>query len=330
MLVSLRVLEDGEDGVDYIGRFGGRADPESPVPQGVGDLLLRVWTGSGWQVMRTAASGDARSVSVSGGEVVVAWRGRSGAVDGLDGVEVESAFRFGADGALEWRFTVRNAGSAALEIGELSMPFTTNTGVREIFEGSALDPDEGQTEWHERRVLQHLFIGGHASYALLQRPSGQSPALLVHMLDDTALEVAYQMDPAPIGQWGLEFEGPYYLALFSRAAREARGWLRNRERQALWFHGHRSLMLEAGEGRSFGLRFVPVSSSLEALRQELVAAGQVAVEAVPGFVVPVQQPVSVLLRCHAETVLRREDSDIGISPLELSAGLPGRTCERTG
>jgi hypothetical protein len=235
----------------------------------------------------------------------------------LQSVNLSESYRLADDGSLEWAITIANTTDADIEIGELSVPLFMNADASEIFESPSRAGDPGgdpQAKWHEQRVLQHLFIAGHASYGLFQRPSGESPALLLHPTGDTALEVAYQVDPAHIGQWGLDFEGPYYLAVCSRAARMEGHWLWNRERQAHWFNGHSSIVLRPREERAFGFRFTTVSSR-EDVARELVAAGQLAAQVTPYPVVPVGRPVNLRLRSRVQPTLEPEDDGIVVNDL---------------
>lgn len=316
VIASVRAVSSRDEEPEYVGSHGWSADPSSPVPQRLGDVLIRTWQRDGWRTERTAASADIRHIDRLGAGigVRVTYAGRSQGASGLCSVGLREEYRLADDGSFHWTIAISNTTDADLEIGELSIPLMTNTDASEIFERASRSGESSgalQKKWHEQRVLQHLFVSGHASYALLQRPSGETPALLIHPTGDTSLEVAYQVDPAHIGQWGLDFEGPYYLSICSRAARFEGRWLWNRERQAPWFNGHSSIGLKPGEERRFGFRFAVVRSRQE-VANELVSAGQVAVDIEPGPVIPVGRRAGLSLRSSVKAEVVPEDDGMDI------------------
>jgi hypothetical protein len=38
-------------------------------------------------------------------------------------------------------------------------------------------------QYFENKVLSHSFAGGHSSYVLIQRPTGEAPFLLLHSVE---------------------------------------------------------------------------------------------------------------------------------------------------
>jgi hypothetical protein len=63
VIASLRAVGSRNLEPEYVGDHGWSADPGSPVPQRLGDVFIRTWTGDTWRSERTAASGDIRHVA---------------------------------------------------------------------------------------------------------------------------------------------------------------------------------------------------------------------------------------------------------------------------
>ncbi|HYY80406.1 MAG TPA: DUF5695 domain-containing protein [Actinomycetes bacterium] len=287
---------------------GGRLEyvADGADPPRLGDLAFSVWEDGGWREEATSRSGDVRGVELDAGagSITVGYAGASAVPGGLRSIALRQRFRFDGD-SLRWDVDVANALGAPIEVGELALAFTPNSDYRGLFAGlPATERVAGppQRAWHERRVKQHLHISGHGSYALLQRPRGDFPALLFQPLADTALEAAYQIDPAAGDQWSDVFEGPYWLAVHSRAARQRRSWAAERDRQSGWFHGHSSLELAPGESRRLRFRFVLLHAYAE-LAEQARRAGKVAVHAVPGMVAPRGEQVLLQLTSDHQPTL---------------------------
>ena len=319
---SLAETAPGREGLNYAASPESVAHPrlraEGPW---LGDWVFRVWEGTGWQEESTSRSGDVREVrldpgSGSGGSAItVTYRGPSAAPGGLRSLEVTQRFRFEGD-SLRWDVELANRLPHTIEVGEAALAFTVNTDYQGIFAGlQARERVAGapQREWHEHRVKQHLHISGHGSYVLLQRPRGDFPCLLFQPLGDTALEAAYQVEADGSGgdQWSVVFEGPYLLAVCSRAARQARRWGHQRERQRHWFHGHRSLLLAPGASQRLAFRFTLLRAEGE-LARACYRGGAVAVHVVPGMVAPCGEPVLLQLTVSQEPTLVPEADGVQV------------------
>jgi hypothetical protein len=319
-------------GLNYLG--GPVAFPPAPGDGALGeeelwtgDLVCRVWEdGGGWRLESTARSADIRTVhtalAADGRPEVteVSYAGGSASPGGLRRLSVRQSYR-AAPGGVRWTIELANRGTGPLEVGEIAIPLVANTDVAGIFAGrppAARAGGEPQRRWHEDRVQQYLHVAGHGSYVLLQRPSGQGRILSVVPHGDTAIEAAYQVDPRTGSQWSLVFEGPYFLAARSRAARSAYGWLSNRERQNQWLHGNTSLLLAPGQSTVLAFELALLDDAAD-LGQRLVDAGQVAVEAAPGFTVPAGRDITVAIRCADRPRLLPESSAVTVTPL------PGQT-----
>lgn len=262
--------------------------------QWLGDWLLRVWDGASWRVERTASSCDTRTVQMDRDGVTVRYDGQSKAADGIQSVSLNQRFSFDGDDLL-MNLTLENKGDALIELGEVSLALMTNTDFNSVFEQLHKDTPyhwygPKQRDWHEQRLFQHLHLAGHNSYVFLQRPKGDFPALMMLPEGDTSVETAYQMVPDLGSQWSLNFEGPYYLALHSKAPREVHKWLHCNEGQRYWFNGNSSLLLKPGDARSFAFRFAVVNSYQQA-PEKMVEHGMMAVHAVPGMVAPLDQSI---------------------------------------
>ncbi len=281
----------------------------------LGDLLLRIWDGNDWQSARTLALQP--KVTQADDAIRVVYPG----IEALDLVQT-----WAAEGdAIVWTIELKNSSTQPLEIGELAAALVFNTDYESIFRG---DEDKArraggelQRRWHEERLQQHLHIGGAGSYALYQRPSGEGPVLFVGPLGASAWEAAYQIDPEIANQWSTTFEGPYYIATHSRTARIAGRWLQNRQRQNLSMHGNSSLVLAPGERHQ--LRFqLAILDDLADVRQQLVANGQLAIEALPGPAAPVGETVRLLVEGSDKVeVVAETGNAIAVEGMPLGDGM---------
>ncbi len=320
----LRSLQDtaGTPGLNYL---GGPATFPSALGEEelwTGDLVLRVWDGRGWELESTGRSAGIRAVSrTHDGRTQVSYLGESSQPGGLRRLNVRQWLQAGPAG-LRWAIEITNRTGERAEVGEVAVPLVANTDLAGIFGG--LRPGERaggepQRRWHEDRVQQFLHVGGHGSYVLLQRPAGDGRILAVVPFGDTAVEAAYQIDPRQANQWSNVFEGPYFLGLRTRAARAVHGWLANREKQNYYLHGHTSLVLAPGESHTFGFELALLDDA-DGLRQRLLDAGQVAVEAAPGYTVPLGQRITVAVSCAGPPRLTSESAKVTITPLPSGAG----------
>lgn len=311
--VALRLADERQPGPSYL------AATPVPFPSALGteplltgDLVCRVWDGGGWRLESTARS-TARCVAEPSGPVSVHHPAGQQAPGALRDLAVRQTWAV-AGGGLHWTIELRNQAAEPREVGEVAVPLVASTDVAGIFAGRPARQRAGgelQRRWHETRVQQYLHVGGHASYVLLRRPSGQGRIASLVPLGDTAVEAAYQVDPGQGSQWSEVFEGPYFLALHSRAARQVHRWLGNRERQNGWFHGNSSLLLEPGQAHRFGFGIALLGDVAE-LAGQLLRAGQVSVQAAPGFAVPVGSQAAVAISAAARPELVPEADSVAI------------------
>lgn len=283
----------------------------------LGDVVVRTWEGGSWALRSTSRSGCTRTVTrqEDGQGCVVEYPAGATGAGGLGDLAIEEAF-LEEDAAFLWRLRLTNASSLPLEIGELSLPFPLNNDLAELFRDqppAARSSGELQRVWHEEKALAHLHVAGHSSYLLAQRPSGNGRLLCVVPTGNTAIEVAYQVDPALANQWSEVFEATYFLTVHSRAAREVNGWLANRQSQSRWLLGASSRVLEPGEEYQLGFRFKFIAG-VEQLREELLGEGNVHVDAAPGYVVPIGHEVQLAVSSTTPPALRSESDAVRIGP----------------
>lgn len=308
-LQSLKLLNDR-----YATEFIGNAENISYQSihernQWTGDVKIRTWDESQnqWTLELTERSGDIReSRQEDNGDYVVEYRGDSRNENGIVNVFLKQRYTVREDAVL-LTLGIKNITAKAIEVGEVSLPFVTNTDFYGIFEDKSREEEDNwrgikQKIWHEERVQSFMSVNGSSSYVLLQRPKGDYPALVFQTMDGTGLEVAYQMDSQIGGQWTGSFEGPYYLSLYSKAPKICEQWKWNYDKQSVGLNGSSSMMLAAGEERSFNFRF-KILNEMSELGNILYEAGQLAVDVSPGMVVPVGESIKMRLRCRDEVKL---------------------------
>ena len=247
--------------------------------------------------------------------------------DGIRSYRLAMSYRAGPDSSLLWDIEVENTTGSVLEIGELGFPLMVNDDYAELYVDAGAETlvstvnnvDFKKTPLrqkliHEQKVLVHHFIAGHSSYALIQRPLGDAPFLMLHTTEDTSLECIYKMPDAPFFAHVRDWRGPDVLAIHSWATKNLRGW-----RNKPWVNGHTSLILQAGEKKSYQMRFAFVPS-YEAIRDEQFNAGNLGIRVVPTMVV--QQDTEVMVELHSQ-------SDIGNIEL-LSDNITVKDKKRSG
>jgi len=260
-----------------------------------------------WRKERTSKSGDTRRISVGDGAVNVRYEGGSANDGGIRSYSLAMSYRAGAGSSLLWDIEITNITSHVLEIGELGFPLMVNDDYDELYIEHATETklstvnniDFGKTPLrqkliHEQKVLVHHFIAGHSSYALVQRPLGDAPYLLVHPTVDTSFECIYKEPDSGFATHARGWDGPDILAIHSWATKNQRGWRRNP-----WVNGHTSLILQPGEKKKFQLRFALIPS-YEAIRDELYEAGNLGIRVLPSMVVQEDTDALVELKTKSE------------------------------
>jgi hypothetical protein len=184
------------------------------------------------------------------------------------------------DGKLALRFTLKNSDTHAIEIGALGIPLIFDN----ILSGKNLD------EAHVLCSFSDPSIALDAGYVQVTRLNGHGPALLIVPEGKTPFE-AYNPIPGTRGRRaqpelfhdltprGMTFEG-FYEWMVASAAYQQNEW-----KQAEPWNPATSIILEPGQQRTFGLRFL-VADSIESIEKTLAANRRPVAMGVPGYILP--------------------------------------------
>ena len=236
-----------------------------------------------WHKETTIASGDIRRTFGDERTFRVEYARPSANDGGIRSFTLAQAYSFDADGALVWDISIANATDRTLELGEIALPLRANDDYAEAYGGLTTKQATVQGKMagiqkviHEQKVLAHTFIGGHSSYALLQRPNGSGPFLLLRCEGDTSFECSYKAE----GPFGGNWIGADLLAIHS--------WGKSRQWDlswSPWINGHTSLVLEPGEKKTYRLKFAFIADYPQ-IRAELAESGNLGIRVLPSMVVP--------------------------------------------
>ncbi|HKS81743.1 MAG TPA: DUF5695 domain-containing protein [Candidatus Acidoferrales bacterium] len=260
-----------------------------------------------WQREFTGKSADIRQVKYDGNSFHVNYAGQSRDDEAVRSYHVAMTFSAGEGSSVLWDIEIENVTGNVLEIGELGFPLMVNDDYAELYyepggpEGISgggnvafsLTPLR-QKLIHEQKVLVHHFIAGHSSYALVQRPLGDAPFLLVHPTGDTSFECIYKEPASKFAAHAQGWRGPDILAIHSRATKDLRRWGSNP-----WVNGHSSLLLQPGQKKNYQIRFAFVDG-YEAIREEIYKAGNMGIRVAPSMVVQEETDALVELKSKDE------------------------------
>ncbi len=291
-----------------------------------GDVVTTVWALNGplqparlgqndifkvsgrWRRELTAKSVDVRGVSFRDNVFSVIYNGAARDEEGIHSYRLKMAYRAGEGSSLLWDIEIENVTGQVLEIGELALPLMVNDDYAELYYepgGREAISGGGNVDFeltpvrqkliHEQKVLVHHFIAGHSSYALVQRPLGDAPFLLVHTTGDTPLECIYKDEKTSFHEHTQGWRGPDLLAIHSGATKDERRWNSNP-----WVNGHTSLVLQAGEKKAYQVRFALIPS-YEAIRDEIYAAGNLGIRVLPSMVV--QEGTDALVELKSKSAI---------------------------
>ena len=194
------------------------------------------------------------------------------------------------DGKLVLRFSLRNPGSKAIEIGALGIPLVFDN----IMSGKNLD------QAHAVCSFSDPSIALDAGYVQVTRLNGHGPALLVVPDGKTPFE-AYNPIPAQRGKdrdatlfhdrtpRNMTFEGFYEWMAATRAYQETE-WKGVNE-----WNPATSIVLAPGEERTVGLRFL-VAPEIRAIEKTLAENGRPVAVGFPGYVLPKDQDGQLFLK----------------------------------
>ncbi|MBS1705574.1 MAG: hypothetical protein JST40_06845 [Armatimonadetes bacterium] len=182
-----------------------------------------------------------------------------------------------------WELELKNISRKVIEIGELGFPLALNN----FYDGFGWTDDQLKRLWTSR-VYIHQFIGGAASWVFAQRMTAEPPGLLIFPGENTGWEFFAHI-PSSLNtphQW----EGIPVVYIHSRATIEREGW-------SGWWNQHTTLILEAGDSRTFQMRFVPTErDKQDGVSQTLAACGRPTIRVLPGAVAP--RDVGIALEVH--------------------------------
>ncbi|MBZ5515971.1 MAG: hypothetical protein LAN62_14215 [Acidobacteriia bacterium] len=322
---------------NFLGNAGNTRGVQLGDVEWTGHIVTAVWTprerAAGeteleplgkWRKELTSKSADVRRVASGRGTFTVRYAGASQDPQGIRSCRVEMRYHFAQDGSLLWDLDIENVTGRLLEVGELALPFRANDDYSEIYKGmgpreaiEAGKMPELQRTIYEQKVLAHHFIGGHSSYAVLQRPRGDAPVLLFHATKEAAFECAYKVEG--FRPWfDDDWIGTDLLALHSWATKQQRRWKNNP-----WVNGHTSLLLQPGEKKSYQFRFAFLDGYRD-IRRELYEAGDLGIRILPAMVVQDDSDVHVEVKsksgldrveAHSDGIRVKERKQVGDATL---------------
>jgi hypothetical protein len=199
------------------------------------------------------------------------------------------------EGKLTLRFSLRNAGLHAIEIGALGIPLIFDN----VMSGKGLD------EAHAVCSFSDPSIALDAGYVQVTRLNGHGPALVVVPDGVTPFE-AYNPIAGPHGRSpvtgapravlfedltprNMTFEG-FYEWMVASAAYQQNEW-----KQAEPWNPATSIVLQPGQERTVGLRFL-LSNSIRSIEKTLAQNKRPVAVGFPGYIVPKDIQASLFLK----------------------------------
>jgi hypothetical protein len=198
-----------------------------------------------------------------------------------------------AGGKLVLRFTLKNPGTRAIEIGALGIPLIFDN----VLSGKDL------AEAHVVCSFSDPSIALDAGYVQVTRLNGHGPALVVVPDGDTPFE-AYNPIAGPHGRTrhaalfqdltprSMTFEGFYEWMVASKAYQD------NEWKGVEEWNPATSIVLQPGEQRTFGLRFL-VADEIRDIEKTLVENGRPVAIGFPGYILPEDIDASLFLKSAA-------------------------------
>lgn len=180
------------------------------------------------------------------------------------------------------RFELTNKTPDAIEIGALGIPMIFNN----ILDGKTLD------QAHAKNVFYDPYIGEDAGYLQVTRLNGKPASLLVLPDKATPFEAYNPLldDPTPRG---ITFEGFYEWMVASKAYAE------NEWKSAEPWNNPTSLLIQPGETKSYGVRFV-LASAPKDIEKTLVKYNRPVAVGVPGYVLPQDVAAQLFLKATSK------------------------------
>jgi len=194
------------------------------------------------------------------------------------------------DGHIVLRFTLRNSGKRGIEIGALGIPLIFDN----VMNGKNLD------EAHAVCSFSDPSIALDGGYVQVTRLNGHGPALLVVPDGKTPFE-AYNPIAGAHGRMrkaalfedltprSMTFEG-FYEWMVASAAYQQNEW-----KQAEPWNSATSIVLEPGQERTVGVRFL-VADSIRGIEKTLADNGRPVAIGFPGYILPQDIEASLFLK----------------------------------
>ena len=234
----------------------------------LGDLNLRFRTSGweDWQKISTATKRAAITPLAAKGKVLAAADLAPTLPKGIP-LQIKRFWEL-VGKELVLRFTIKNTGNKALELGAVGIPM--------IFNNVLLDKTLEQT--HAQNVFYDPYIGQDAGYLQVTRLNGKGPVLLVVPYGKTPLEAYSPLldDPTPKG---ITFEGFCEWMPLSKAYAE------NEWKGVSQWNNPTSLTLKPGETREYGVKFI-VAPAIREIENRLIAEKRPVAVGIPGYVIP--------------------------------------------
>jgi len=328
--ISSITRKGDEFGTNYIGNETNTPNVDPSDSRWTGDVVSTVWELLGdwrafhlgqndifkvsgkWKKELTGKSGDIRHVAFQNNAFHVTYDGDARDDQGIRRYRLDSLYHMAEDNSLLWDIEIENVTGNDLEIGELAFPLMVNDDYAELYYDPGLEEalstinnvDFARTPIrqkliHEQKVFVHHFIAGHSSYALVQRPLGDAPFLLVHPMMETSFECLYKDPEAAFLSHVNGWPGPDLMAVHSLATKDLRRWGKNP-----WVNGHTSVVLAPGQRKKYQIRFAFIDG-YEATRDELYKAGNLGIRVVPSMVV--QENTDVLVELKSQSPVEKID-----------------------
>jgi hypothetical protein len=188
--------------------------------------------------------------------------------DHYSDLELILRYRASEDG-LYWTIHLRNLSDKPLTIGDLLIPLPFNTQVRWT-----------KNEMYTRRLIPHVFVSGHGSFAFWMRPNSVGPFLMM---------IPLQRSPDPETE---ERFRPTWLEYFDDRGIYIHSTVTGREDREMggnWRQKNTSVTLmprqSPGSQVLYGFKFFWIDD-YEAVRAALYREGQIDIHVVPGMTVP--------------------------------------------
>ncbi|RYP21905.1 hypothetical protein DL765_001981 [Monosporascus sp. GIB2] len=192
-----------------------------------------------------------------------------------------------ASGDLGLRFTIRNAGPSAVEVGGLGFPAEFNS----IF------TNRRAPDMQRLCSLSDPYVGMHAGHIRVAPTRGAGPALVVTPLGDTPMEAYRNLaEPSyPATYYGSQtFEGFYEWQVLTKA------WAEEEWAGREPWNPPSARTLEPGESLQFGVRFSVAEGGVRELDATIRKTGTPVAVGVPGYIIPRDSPAQLFLQADSD------------------------------